>query len=115
MTHHNTDTQLPQNGTPDPAQVGTITLDDPEVHFLTDPRNGFGKLSRMAMLWEVQHWWPAGSRFAYNLYRQECHLALRSPPGTKPAILLSREGVMQGCMWGMILYGLGLMPLVKSL
>ena len=30
-------------------------------------------------------------------------------------ILLSHEGVMQGCIWGMILYGLGLMPLAKNL
>ncbi|KAL7478785.1 hypothetical protein ACHAW6_004562 [Cyclotella cf. meneghiniana] len=69
----------------------------------------------MAMLWEVRHRWPAGSRFAYNLYCHECCLALRGPPGTKPAILLSHEGVMQGCVWGMILYGLGLMPLAKNL
>ena len=28
---------------------------------------------------------------------------------------MSREGVMQGCVWGMILYGLGLMPLAEHL
>ena len=64
---------------------------------------------------KVRHRWPAGSRFAYNLYRHECRLILCGPPGTEPAILLSREGVMQGCMWGMILYGIGLMPLAEAL
>ncbi|KAL7474251.1 hypothetical protein ACHAW6_000233, partial [Cyclotella cf. meneghiniana] len=62
----------------------------------------------MAMLWEVRHRWPAGSSFTYNLGRHECRLILRGPPGTAPAILLSREGIMQGCVWGMILYGIGL-------
>ena len=114
-THPNTDTQLPEEGTPDPTQKDIATSDDPEVHFLTDARNGFGKLSRMAMLWAARHQWPAGSCFAYNLYHHECCLLLRGPPGTEPAIIMSREGVMQGCVWGMILYGLGLMPLAEHL
>ncbi|KAL7474032.1 hypothetical protein ACHAW6_000031 [Cyclotella cf. meneghiniana] len=69
----------------------------------------------MEMLWEVQHRWPAGLRFAHNLYRHECCLILRGPCGTTPAILLSQEGVMQGCMWDMIIYGIGLMPLAETL
>jgi hypothetical protein len=32
-------------------------------------------------------------------------------PGSKPSILLSREGVTQGCPQSRILYGLGLLPL----
>jgi len=103
----------PTVNTPNATTVNSHTQLDPEVHFLTDARNGFGELSHMAMLWEVWHQWPAGSRFAYNLYRHECRLILREPPGTKPAFLLSREGVMQGCVWGMVLYGIGLMPLMK--
>ena len=108
------ETQIPTN-TPNAPAGYPHTLPDPDVHFLTDARNGFGKLSHMAMLWEVWHRWPAGSRFAHNLYRHECRLILRGTPGTAPAILLSREGVMQGCVWGMILYGIGLMPLAETL
>ena len=93
----NPSTQTPVN-TPNAAVVQPHTQPDPEVHFLTDARNGFGKLSRMAMLWEVQHRWPAGLRFAHNLYRHECHLLLCGPPGTDPAVLLSKESVMQGCV-----------------
>ena len=33
---------------------------------LVDARNGFNKLSRLAMLWTVQHRWPVGARFAFN-------------------------------------------------
>ena len=96
----------PTFNTPGDTEAPPHTQSDPEVHFLTDARNGFGELSRMAMLWEVRHRWPAGSRFAFNLYRHECRLILRGPPGSKPAVLKSREGVMQGCVWGMILYGI---------
>ena len=53
MTHPDTDTQLPEEGTPDPTQTDTIIPDDPEVHFLTNTRNRFGKLSHLAMLWKV--------------------------------------------------------------
>ena len=33
---------------------------------LVDASNGFNKLSCLAMLWTVQHCWPAGARFAFN-------------------------------------------------
>ncbi|KAL7477235.1 hypothetical protein ACHAW6_003052 [Cyclotella cf. meneghiniana] len=69
----------------------------------------------MAMLWEVRHRWPAGLQFTHNLYRHKCRLILRGPPSSDPEILLSKEGVMQGCMWGMILYGIGLIPLTETL
>jgi hypothetical protein len=36
-------------------------------------------------------------------------------PGGKPSILLSREGVAQGCPQSGILYGLGLLPLAEYL
>jgi len=45
----------PTVNTPNETAVSPHTQPDPEVHFLTDARNGFGELSRMAMLWEVRH------------------------------------------------------------
>ena len=39
---------------------------DPSGTTLVDTRNGFNKLSRLAMLWTVRHRWPAGARFAFN-------------------------------------------------
>ena len=35
---------------------------------LVDARNGFNKLSRLTMLWNVQHHWTAGARFAFYCY-----------------------------------------------
>ena len=67
----------PTVNTSNETTVSPHTQPDPEVHFLTDTRNGFGELSRMAMLWEVRHRWLSGSGFAYNLYRHECRLILR--------------------------------------
>ena len=42
---------------------------DPSGTTLVDARNGFNKLIRLAMLWTVRYRWPAGARFAFNLYR----------------------------------------------
>ena len=49
----------PNFDAPGDVELPPHTQSDPEVHFLTDARNGFGELSRMAMLWEVRHRWPA--------------------------------------------------------
>ena len=42
---------------------------DPIGTMLIDARNGFNELSRLLMLWNVWHCWPAGSRFFFNYYR----------------------------------------------
>ena len=42
---------------------------DPGVTTLVDARNGFNKLSRLAMLWTVCHPRPAEARFLFNFYR----------------------------------------------
>ena len=39
---------------------------EPSGTTLVDARNGFNKLSRLAMLWTVRHRWTAGERFAFN-------------------------------------------------
>ena len=49
---------------------------DPSGTMLVDTRNGFNKLSRLSMLWTVQHRWPAGARFAINCYK---HWATSTP------------------------------------
>ena len=52
---------------------------DPSRNTLVDARNGFNKLSRLAMLWTVQHRWPAGARFAFNCYKYWAQLLFRQP------------------------------------
>jgi hypothetical protein len=90
-------------------------LDDgPEGLTLVDARNGFNKLSCYAMLWTARHRWPKGVRFAFNCYRHYARCLVRNP-SSEPSILLSREGVTQGCPQSRILYGLGLLPLAELL
>jgi hypothetical protein len=88
--------------------------DGPEGLTLVDARNGFNKLSCYAMLWTARHRWPKGKRFAFNCYRHYTS-CLVCNPGSEPSILLSREGVTQGCPQSGILYGLGLLPLAELL
>ena len=42
---------------------------EPSGTTLLDECNWFNKLSRLAMLWTVQHHWPEGLRFVFNCYR----------------------------------------------
>ena len=66
------------------------------------------------MLWTVQHRWPAGTRFAFNCYKNWAQLLLRQP-GEPPVTILSREGVTQGDPLYMVLYGITLVPLAEEL
>ena len=65
---------------------------EPSGTTLVDARNGFNELSRLAMLWNVRHCWPAGARFAFNCYKNWAQLLLHQP-GKLPVTILSREGV----------------------
>ena len=68
---------------------------EPNGNTLVDDRNGFNEMSRLVMLWNVRHHWPAGARFAFNFYRHWAQLLLHHP-GELPVAILSREGVTQG-------------------
>ena len=62
---------------------------DPSGTTLVDSRNGFSELSRLEMLWTVQHRWPAGASFVFNLYRHWEKLLL-CQTGELPVTLMSR-------------------------
>ena len=62
---------------------------EPSETTLIDARNGFNDLSRLAMLWNVRHRWPVGSRFAFNCYICSEKLLLRQLGGPL-VIILSR-------------------------
>ncbi len=88
---------------------------DPVALILADAANGFNNLSRFAMLWTIRHRWPRAALFAFNCYRHEVRCYVRTPPGMESKVLLSKEGVIQGCVWGMLLYGITLVPLGERL
>ena len=87
---------------------------DPSGTTLIDARNGFNKLSRLAMLWTVQHHWPAGARFAFSFYKHWAQLILRQP-GEPSVTILSRDEVTQGNPLSMVLYRITLAPLAEEL
>ena len=81
---------------------------------LVDACNRFNELSRLAMLWTVQHCWPVGARFAFSLYRHWAQLLLRQL-GEPPVKILSGKGVTQGDPLSMVLYGITPVPLAEEL
>ena len=87
---------------------------EPSGTTLIDARNGFNELSCLAMLWTVQHRWPAGARFAFNFYRHWAQILLRQP-GEPPVTILSRESVTLSDPLSMVLYGITLVPLAEEL
>ncbi|KAL7528845.1 hypothetical protein ACHAWF_002732 [Thalassiosira exigua] len=78
-----------------------------------DADNGFNWLNRYLMLWTVFFQGRKGSRFAFNCYRHHNIAVMVAEPGRPALILHSKEGVVQGCCFGMPLYGIGLMPLCE--
>jgi hypothetical protein len=82
---------------------------------LFDARNGFNKLNRYLMLWNVAHLWNRGSWFAFNRYRHWVCCLVRSEPGTQAIMIHSKEGITQGDCLAMSLYGVALMPLASKM
>ena len=74
----------------------------------------FNEINRVGMLWEVQHLWPSGARFVFDYYYHWMSLILRNCNGMA-SILHSRECVMQGGPVAMIVYGIGILTLIKNL
>lgn len=103
-----------QSQTSDAGMLMQPPEEDTYAIVLVDVRNGFNKLNHCAILWTVGHRWPSGSRFAFNCYRHSAQLVLQQTSGI-PRILQSQEGVTQGDPLSMILYGIGLLPLLESL
>jgi hypothetical protein len=70
---------------------------------LFDARNGFNKLNRYLMLWNVAHLWNRGSRFAFNQYRHWVRCLVWTVPGDPPIVIQSREEITQGNCFAMSL------------
>ena len=87
---------------------------EPSGTTLVDARNGFNKLSCLALLWTVRHCWPDGSRFVFNCYKHWAQLLLRQL-GELSVTILSREGVTQGDPLSMVLYRITLVLLTEEL
>ena len=81
---------------------------------LIDARNAFIEKNRTAVLWAVRFEWPSGARFAFNFYRHWATVVIRAGDGTGH-LLFSKEGVTQGDPVDMVVYGMGIFPLIREL
>ena len=82
---------------------------------LVDADNAFNLLDRYLMLWNAHHRWKICSQFAFNRYWHHNISFVQDVPGKDCYIIKSKEGVAQGCVLGMFMYGIGLMPLCKKM
>ena len=81
---------------------------------LVELHNVFNEEKRTAMLWALRHEWPSGARFTFNCYHHWVTLVIRAGNVTGH-FLFSKELVTQGDPLAMVVYGLGMFPLIREL
>jgi hypothetical protein len=99
---------LPPGINPGAAEEPEFSRYEPGTGFgsaLFNTRNGFNKINRYLMLWNVAHCWNRASWFAFNRYRHWVQCLVRLEPGEPALVIHSKEGIMQGNCLAMSLYG----------
>ena len=71
-------------------------------------------MSRMAMLWKMQHCWLARAWFSFDCYKKYAQLFLHRQ-GQPTFTLLSKEEVTKGETLSMVLCGINISSLVDKL
>jgi len=85
--------------------------EETEIVILVDAANAFNALDRQAALWNSRILWPRASLFLFNTYRGYARIFVR---GVKIPVL-RREGTTQGDPLAMMMYAVGVLPLVLGL
>jgi hypothetical protein len=96
----------------DDNEITVSDCDSPGIT-LGNAENGFNMLNRYAMLWNVRHRWSEGARFAFNCYHHFLILVVRNNDEHTASFFDGQEGVSQGDLLSMLLYGVALLPLVE--
>jgi hypothetical protein len=78
---------------------------------LVDAANAFNSVNRAAALLNARIHWPRCARFLFNTYRGHSVLKVQNADD----LLFSREGVTQGDPLSMMMYGLAVLPLIRTL
>jgi hypothetical protein len=68
---------------------------------LFDAGNGFNKINRYLMLWNVAHCWNQWRWFAFNWYWHWVCCLVQSEPGEPALVIHSKKGITQGDCFAM--------------
>ena len=96
------------------AMREVFEAEETEGLLLVVAANAFNVLSRPAALWNCRVLWPRCSRFLFN-YRCYATLLVRSLSTGKLHTILSREGTTQGRPLAILMYAVGVCPLISRL
>ena len=77
--------------------------------------NAANALYRPAAFWNCRVLWPCFSSFLFNSYRGYAVILLKGPSSGKPLLVLSQEGNIQDCPLAMLIYAIGVFPLISRL
>ena len=89
--------------------------DESEGLLLVDVANAFNALNRPTALWNCQMLWPRCSRFLFKSYCGYAGILVKVLYSRKLLVLLSQEGTIQGCPLVMLMYAVGVYPLIFRL
>eukprot|EP00956_Cyclotella_meneghiniana_P019732 scaffold34249_cov24-Cyclotella_meneghiniana.AAC.2 len=88
----------------DGAEIEGPEMESPGCS-LVDASNGFNEMNK----------WPSGARFAFDSYRHNLTLVVRTGDAEAAYWLEGQEGLSQGDPLAMLLYGIALMPLAERM
>ena len=81
---------------------------------IVDTKNEFNEINQVVILWTFHYFWSSGDCFVFNCYFNWSLLCFWNGNGAA-RFLHSREGVTQGGPPEIIVYGIGILLLIKKL
>ena len=81
--------------------------------WIIDTNNAFNNINQVLMLWIVHHLWLSKAFFAFNCYCHRSLLLFKNGNGTVNFLQI-REDMTQGDPLAIIVYIIGILPLIKK-
>ena len=77
--------------------------------------NVFNRSNHCLLLWNVRHRWKKASQFVFNWYRHLNVCLLRDDPGKPVHVIHSKDGTIQGNVFGGSSYAISMLPLEEKM